>query len=91
MFGRLLEAGQTLDQVEAVMRFALQDPFWRSRILSPKSFGDNYAKLVVQMSEQQQPDIVASEPQKKGISLEEWEAIKQKQKVEAEKLSQAPP
>ena len=73
MFGRLLEAGQTLDQVEAVMRFALQDPFWRSRILSPESFGDTYAKFVVRLSEKQQQNIVTTVQQKKSMSLYDLE------------------
>lgn len=90
LFGRLLEAGQTLDQVEAVIQFALSDTFWRSRVLSPKAFGANYAKLVVQMSEQQQSDISATAPQNTGMTAEEWEQLKQKRKVEANSAHQVP-
>lgn len=90
LFDRLLDQGQTLDLVEAVIQFALGDSFWRSRVLSPRAFGANYATLVVQMSEQQQSDIVATAPQNTGMKAEEWEQLKQKRKVEQDNSNQVP-
>lgn len=81
LFGRLL------DQVEAVIQFALSDSFWRSRVLSPKSFGANYAKLLVQMIEQQQAYISVTVPQQNGMTAEEWDKLKQKRNVESNDAS----
>jgi len=92
---RLLDTGQTVEDIERSTRFALQDPFWRSRILSPKAFLDNYNQIFDQavkaMELQEQCSI---EGKGQGMSAEAWEALKQKnrnQQVVSDKAVNAIP
>ena len=78
MLQGLLDEGQSLEDLERVTRFALQG-WWRSRILSPKGYRDNYEQIHVQAMEalEQQTQCCDGEMQQ-GMSTEEWEALKRK-------------
>ena len=78
MLQGLLDEGQSLEDIERATRFALQG-WWRSRILSPKGYRDNYEQIHVQAMEalEQQTQCCEGE-RKQGMSTEEWEALKRK-------------
>jgi len=92
----LLDEGQTVEDIERATRFALQDSFWRSRILSPKAFRDNYSQIcdqAVKAAEQQGQCIDTGKGQ--GMSAEAWEALKKKNNNQSEiackEVSAVPP
>jgi hypothetical protein len=79
MLQGLLDEGQTVESIEQATRFALQDEFWRSRILSPKGFFDNYGQFLDQAVKAEESQVPCSgEGKGQGMSAEDWEALKQK-------------
>jgi len=44
----MIEAGQSLEAMAEVMRWALRDGFWSSRVLSATSWRDNYGQIRMQ-------------------------------------------
>lgn len=78
-----LDVGQSADDLVAVMQWAMRDSFWRSRILSPKAFADNYAKVSLQMAEVgEKQDVCYATVQNQGMSAEEWEEVKNKRSIQ---------
>uniref|UniRef100_I2Q1G0 Uncharacterized protein n=1 Tax=Desulfovibrio sp. U5L TaxID=596152 RepID=I2Q1G0_9BACT len=83
MLQGLLDEGQTVEAIERTTRFALQDAFWRSRILSPKAFLDNYSQIFDQASKAEESQVPCSvEGKGQGMSAEDWEALKQKNRTQ---------
>lgn len=79
----LLEAGHSLEEIERATRFALQDAFWRSRILSAKAYRENFAQILDQAVKAEEPDPGCNEEGKgQGMSAEAWEELKKKNRVQ---------
>jgi hypothetical protein len=79
----LLEAGHSLEEIERATRFALQDAFWRSRILSAKAYRENFAQILDQAVKAEEPDPGCNEEGRgQGMSAEAWEELKKKNRVQ---------
>ncbi len=90
---KLLDAGWTVEGLQAVMQWALQDErFWATRILSAKAFSDNCATIAKQMRQEttaQSPCI--GETMASGCSEEEWEQKRKARKGEGKNGKDVPP
>lgn len=83
MLQGLLNDGQTVEDIERATRFALQDPFWRSRILSPKAFFENFGQIVDQAAKElEAKDQCSVDGIGQGMSAEAWEELKKKNLVQ---------
>ena len=86
----LLDEGQSLEDLERTTVFALQDTFWRSRIVSPKAFRDNYSQIADQSVKAiEQASLCIDGGSGQGMSAEEWEALKKKNKNQREVSAKA--
>lgn len=89
---KLLDAGWTVEGLLTVMRWALQDGFWSTRILSPKAFADNCAKVAMQMRQETTAQVPCiGETIASGCSEEEWEQKRKARKGEGKKGEDVPP
>jgi len=92
MLQGLLDQGQDVAEVEAVMQFGLHDSFWRSRILTVKAFSESYGKMLDQMQQASAIQFPETVPQNgKSMTVEEWESLKQQQKAMEAKGKIEPP
>ena len=83
MLQGLLDDGQTVEDIERATRFALQDSFWRSRILSPKAFFENFGQIVDQAAKELEAQAQCSvDGIGQGMSAEAWEELKKKSRVQ---------
>ncbi|MEA4857888.1 MAG: hypothetical protein AAGU21_00950 [Solidesulfovibrio sp.] len=90
MLQGLLDEGTTLEDLERATRFAVQDPFWRSRIVSPKAYRDNYGQILDQANKAMvQEQTQQGDKTQQGMSAEAWEALKKKAKSEQKVSSKA--
>jgi len=72
-----IDAGQSVEQLQAAWQFAMQDKFWPSRVLSAQAFFDNFAALSIQRQEQQQTiTVVQLQNSESPLTDEEWRAMK---------------
>lgn len=85
MLQGLLDDGQTVEEVERSTRFALQDTFWRSRIVSPKAYRDNYGQIFDQANKTIEVQYQCTTGgQGQGMSAEAWENLKKERKRHCE-------
>ncbi|MHC1788971.1 hypothetical protein [Solidesulfovibrio sp.] len=83
MLQGLLDDGQTLEDIERATRFALQNWFWSSRILSPKAFFENFGQIVDQAAKELEAQTQCSvDGIGQGMSAEAWEELKKKSRVQ---------
>jgi hypothetical protein len=83
MLQGLLDDGQTLEDIERATRFALQNWFWSSRILSPKAFFENFGQIVDQAAKELESQAQCSvDGIGQGMSAEAWEELKKKSRVQ---------
>jgi len=76
MLQKLVDAGQTVEDLECVMQWAMQDSFWPSRILSPKAFSDNRSKISIHMADTVVEKTSSDEQrQDKGMTADVWEKL----------------
>jgi hypothetical protein len=90
MLQGLLDEGQTVEDIERSTRFALQDSFWRSRIVSAKAYRDNYGQIFDQAVKAiEQINQSAEEVNGQGMSAEAWEELKKKNGSQSSVLSKS--
>jgi len=83
MLQGLLDDGQSVEDIERATRFILQDSFWRSRVLSPKAFFENFGQIVDQAAKELEAQAQCSiDGIGQGMSAEDWEELKKKSRVQ---------
>lgn len=92
LLDQLFVQHRSKDELRSVMQWALQHEFWRTRILTPKSFMDNYVKVRGQMQQETDGMKIDDCPQNgKPMTAKEWESLKRQRKEGKENGTTEPP